>query len=321
MPDRLNSLVFSLLEQLMNRQAQRSSPVRRLIVAYSGGLDSSVLLHLLHAFVNGLAESEKRPLLLALHVNHNLQVQSSLWAEHCTKQAEKYGLTVHVMNAVVKKNGGQSPEEAAREARYQLFEQFVKEGDVLCLAHHQDDQAETLLLRLLRGSGPLGLSAMREQSTLASAMLLRPLLAVSRDRLADYALKHHLSWIDDPSNQNLRFDRNYLRHEIVPRLKSRWPGVNKTLFRVTEINQATVTLLDEVAEQDFRSVGLGQALNIAALQAFSEHRLDNLLRYWLQKQGATLPSRHNLQRIRNELLRFQKGGEALVRWPGADVRA
>lgn len=321
MPDRLNSSVFGLLDRLMDRQAQSSSPVRRLIVAYSGGLDSSVLLHLLHGFVNGLAESEKRPSLHALHINHNLQVQSGQWADHCTKQAKKYGLTVHVMNAVVKKDGGKSLEEAAREARYLLFEQFVGEGDVLCLAHHQDDQAETLLLRLLRGSGPLGLSAMREQSTLASAKLLRPLLAVSRDRLADYARKHHLSWIDDPSNQDLSFDRNYLRHEIIPRLKSRWPGVNKTLSRVTEINQATVTLLDEVAEQDYRDIAQGQALNIAALQALSEPRLDNLLRYWLQKQGALLPSRHNLQRIRNELLSVQGSGEALVRWPGADVRA
>lgn len=321
MPEHLSSRVFDLLDQLVARQAQTCKPVQRLIVAYSGGLDSSVLLHVLHRYVSAsLSSLLKRPKLIALHVNHNLQVHAPQWAEHCAFQAEKYGVELHVMNAVIQKSSKQSPEEAAREARYQLFERTIKAGDVLCLAHHQNDQAETLLLRLFRGSGPLGLSAMRRQAELGPAILLRPLLSFSREDLERYAKDRQLSWIDDPSNQDVCFDRNYVRHEIVPRLLPRWPGLNKALSRVADINQDTVQLLNELAEQDYQRAARGASLRITVLQTLSQPRLDNLLRYWLQKQGALLPSRQNLQRIRDELVHLEKVGHAQVRWPDATVR-
>jgi tRNA(Ile)-lysidine synthase len=322
----LATVIAEFFDQLLTRQAGLGCPVKRLVLAYSGGLDSAVLFHLLQHYVRNAQQTAAEKVtglsLVALHVNHGLQTQASQWAQHCVAQAVSYGIKMQLIETVVQKEAGQSLEDAAREARYQIFQAFVKEGDVLCLAHHQNDQAETLLFRLLRGSGPLGLAAMRDQLDFGPAILVRPLLRCSRNELENYARMQGLNWVDDPSNEEVHFDRNYLRHEILPRLQQRWPAVIKTFARVAEINQDTVQLLTEVAQEDYKIAGRnqGQQLCVLVLRNFSEQRIDNLLRYWLQKQGSQLPSRRNLLRIRLELLRPGAGGEARVTWADTDVR-
>lgn len=322
----LPAVITGFFDQLLTRQAGLGCPVKRLVLAYSGGLDSAVLLHLLQHYVKNMQQTAAEKVtgfsLVALHVNHGLQTQASQWAQHCVAQTLIYGIEAQVIEAVVQKKTGQSLEDAARNARYQIFQAFVKEGDVLCLAHHQNDQAETLLFRLLRGSGPLGLAAMRDQLDFGPAILVRPLLRCSRNELENYARMQGLSWVDDPSNEEVHFDRNYLRHEILPRLQQRWPAVIKTFARVAEINQDTAQLLSEVAQEDYKIAGRnqGQQLCVLVLRNFSEQRIDNLLRYWLQNQGSLLPSRSNLLRIRQELLRPGASGEARVTWADTEVR-
>ncbi|HDQ9214135.1 TPA: tRNA lysidine(34) synthetase TilS, partial [Pseudomonas aeruginosa] len=186
-------------------------------VAFSGGLDSTVLLHLLAQ----LARSEALPALSALHVHHGLQAAADGWPAHCQAVCRSLGIPLRVERVQVAVGG--SIEQAARDARYRAFQANLGEGQVLLTAQHLDDQAETLLFRLLRGAGLRGLAAMPASRPLGGGRLCRPLLGVSRAELEAYAQTHRLDWVEDPSNQDPRFSRNYLRREIMPRLASHWP--------------------------------------------------------------------------------------------------
>lgn len=186
-------------------------------VAFSGGLDSTVLLHLLAQ----LARSEALPALSALHVHHGLQAAADGWPAHCQAVCRSLGIPLRVERVQVAVGG--SIEQAARDARYRAFQANLGEGQVLLTAQHLDDQAETLLFRLLRGAGLRGLAAMPVSRPLGGGRLCRPLLGVSRAELEAYAQTHRLDWVEDPSNQDPRFSRNYLRREIMPRLASHWP--------------------------------------------------------------------------------------------------
>lgn len=303
--------------------------VQRIVVGFSGGLDSSVLLHLLH---RGL-EKEMGLTLHALHVNHGLQGQANDWERHCIQQSKAYGVEVSAVQVSVAVGDGLGLEHAARDARYAAFSDFMQEGDLLLLAHHQNDQAETVLYRLLRGSGPLGLAAMRSIKAFSGTSIVRPLLASSRSELEAYAQHHALVWIEDPSNAELCFDRNYLRREIMPRLEERWPGVNDTFSRAAQLNQETVVLLEELAEQDLHVVGVERDQGLCQtppsqmllcqkqLRQMTAPRVNNLLRYWLGQSGRPLPSRVNLTRIYQELVLADASGAAVVEWAGAEVRA
>jgi len=315
----MSGLQLHLEECIANTfQSEKTAASRRIIVGFSGGLDSTVLLHLLQAYV----KAQPALPLLALHVNHGLQVQADEWEQLCVQKGESYGVTTYAMRANVERNTGEGLEQAARHARYQVFAEFLQEGDLLCLAHHQDDQAETVLYRLLRGSGPLGLAAMRSRKPFAKAQVVRPLLSCSRKELEAYAQLHQLRWVDDPSNLDASFDRNYLRREIMPRLKSRWPAVNETFSRAAELNQETVLLLEELAALDLAVVACEDGLRLCCqqLKQLSPPRINNVLRFWLLKNGRPLPSRANLLRIREELVGSQAAGLALVGWAGAEVR-
>lgn len=177
-------------------------------IAFSGGLDSTVLLHLLA----NLAKTEKLPTLDAVHVHHGLQAAADAWPAHCQSVCDALGVPLRVMRVQVR--AGASLERAARDARYQAFSEVVGAGEVLLIGQHRDDQAETLLFRLLRGAGVQGLAAMPMQRALAGGHLLRPLLRSSRAQLQAYAEEHQLTWIEDPSNADPRFSRNYLRHRV-----------------------------------------------------------------------------------------------------------
>ncbi|MDP5072134.1 MAG: tRNA lysidine(34) synthetase TilS, partial [Congregibacter sp.] len=222
--------VLSALEH----HADGLTQARRVCVAFSGGLDSTVLLHAAGRCFAGRVT--------ALHVNHGLQPGAQAWAEHCQTLCAQWKIALESVELQLddrKRDATRDPgaeradgvEAAARVARYHWFESRLEPGDVLLMAHHQDDQAETLLLRLLRGAGPQGLAAMPVSRSLGRAELLRPFLELPRRDLQAYAAEHALRWIDDPSNQDLRFDRNYLRHAVIPQLEQRWPGYRATLSR------------------------------------------------------------------------------------------
>ena len=196
----------------------------RWLVAYSGGVDSTALLHaLVHA---GTA----RPV-VAIHVDHGLHPGSAAWSRHCQAEASSLGVDFIGRRVVVADSTDSGPEAAARQARYSAFLAIVQTGDCLLSAHHETDQAETLLLNLLRGSGPAGLAGIGVRQPFGRGHLLRPLIGIDGGALEAYARDHGLAWIDDPSNEDTRFDRNFLRREILPRLAERWPAVSRRLAR------------------------------------------------------------------------------------------
>jgi len=252
-------------------------------VAFSGGLDSTVLLD---ALVR-LGRQHRLPPLSAIHVQHRLQAVADSWPVHCEKICGRLGVPLKVMTVQV--GAGASVERAAREARYQAFTEVLGEGEVLLVAQHQDDQAETLLFRLLRGAGVRGLGAMPFSRKLAAGSLVRPLLAIDRALLEAYALERHLEWIEDPSNTCLEYSRNYLRHQVMPVLKRRWPRAALSMARTAEHLAEAQSLLDELAEMDLKNARISDewswlplpCLSLPALRSLSHARQRNALRSWL----------------------------------------
>lgn len=297
------------------------SEIKRFIVAYSGGLDSHVLLHSVAAMRDELKGCE----IIALHINHGLSEKADEWTTHCKTQCEALGVLFKNVNVDANIKAGESPEAIAREVRYQAFREFMQEGDCLLTAHHQDDQAETLLIQLLRGAGPRGLAAMPAHTEFANGWHVRPLLMHSRDELHEYAQQAKLLWIDDESNSNTRFDRNYLRHEIMPKLKSRFPGMAATLSRSASLCAEAAELLASTATADLLQVQLDeQSLSVSCLQAMGEVRARNLLHHWCRErcheQRLATPSAAQLQCIWNEVIGAGPDSDPMVSWAGAEAR-
>lgn len=249
----------------------------------SGGLDSCVLLHLL----SELAKSHVLPPVRAVHVHHGLQAVADDWPAHCATLCARLGIPLQVLS--VRVAAGASLEAAARAARYQALAELLEPGAVLVTAQHRDDQAETLLFRLLRGAGVRGLAAMPLERPLGQGRLVRPLLSVSRTELERYAQQAKLNWVEDPSNQQLEFSRNYLRHQVLPMLARRWPQVQTSLARTAAHMSEAQQLLDELAAQDLQQAATPSGLDwlplpslaLTPLCALSAPRQRNLLRYWL----------------------------------------
>lgn len=259
----------------------RNAPVWH--IAFSGGLDSTVLLHLLAS----LAKTETLPPLSAVHVHHGLQAAADAWPSHCQSVCDRLGVPLRVMRVQVQP--GASLERAARDARYQAFTEVTGAGQVMLTGQHRDDQAETLLFRLLRGAGVRGLAAMPVHRPLAGGYLVRPLLDVSRTELQAYAHAHQLQWIEDPSNADSRFSRNYLRHRVFPLLTERWPQAVASLARTAEHLSEAQGLLDELAVMDLQAADQPSpfpwltlpSLALAPLRELSDARQRNVLRHWL----------------------------------------
>lgn len=253
-------------------------------IAFSGGLDSTVLLHLLVH----LAKSESFPPLSAVHIHHGLQTVADAWPQHCQTVCDALGVPLLIERVTVRP--GASLERAARDARYSVFTALTQTDQVLLTGQHRDDQAETLLFRLLRGGGVRGLSAMPPQRVVGQGMLVRPLLDITRAELEAYAHVHELVWIEDPSNQDRQFSRNYLRHQIMPRLTERWPQAQASMARSAAHLREAQGLLDELANMDlalastaheFEWLGL-HSLQLAPLAALSAARQRNALSHWLE---------------------------------------
>jgi tRNA(Ile)-lysidine synthase len=286
----------------------------RFWVAYSGGLDSQVLLHALSRIIPA-----KR--LRALHINHAWHADSIKWANICQQTCEKLGIYCEIIPVDAHPKSGESPEAYARAARYGAMAKRIPAGDFLLTAHHRNDQAETLLLQLLRGAGLKGLASMPFCQTFAKAYLMRPLLDFTRSALYEYAQEQQLTWIEDDSNMNLRFNRNFIRHKVLPLIQQRWPQADKTIARAA-INLAEAhSLLDEVAHQDW-SVVQGPTPNvlvISSLLKLSVMRRSNLLRYWLKQLHFSLPSQKQLQQI-DILLNSRMDASPQVNWGNVQLR-
>jgi len=301
----------SLDALLLERLAPWAS-APRCWVAFSGGLDSTLLLSLLAQH----PQRDRLPPLHAIHVHHGLQAEADAWAIHCQRLCASLNVPLSVLR--VRVAAGASLEQEARRARYAAFESALGEGELLLLGQHRDDQAETLLLRLLRGAGVRGLAGMPVSRALGRGQLLRPLLDVPREQLREEAERRRLDWLEDPSNADLALDRNRLRHQVLPLLRERWPQADARLAAAAAQCAEDAGLLAELAEQDLEPALtpspfawlLIDSLELAPLLNLSAARQRNALRHWLAPRTA-LPDRRHWAGW--EALR-DAAGDATPRW-------
>ncbi len=290
----------------------------RFLVGYSGGCDSHVLLHA----VAGLREALAPAAVAALHVDHGVQADSRAWAVHCRAVCAELGVPCRVLRIVAAPGPGESPEAAARGARYRALAAELGPADFLLTAHHRDDQAETLLLQLLRGSGPAGLAAMPARAPLGAGWLLRPLLGVERASLRRYARAQGLRWVEDASNLDPALDRNFLRLRVLPLLRARWPALGRTLGRSAGHLAEAARLLEALALQDLAGLRAPGAysLDLRGLACLDPARQRNALRAWLHELGLPPPSSCHLERVLADLVAGRRDAVARVQWPGAEMR-
>ena len=288
-----------------------------ILVGHSGGLDSTVLLH-------ALAESRKARErgLRAVHVDHRLQSDSAMWARHCEGFAIQLGVPIEMRSVEVARSPGLGLEANARRARYGAIETMLAEGEILALAHHRDDQAETVLMKLLRGAGPEGLGAMRTLRRLGRGFAWRPLLTLPRAALRNYADHHKLTWIEDPSNADVSLDRNFMRIEVLPRITRRWPEAETSIAQSATWARAAADYIDEEAERALASV---QGLDPATMRfrewlALHDALRDPVLRRWLRSIGLPEPTQFQVAELVRQLAEAAEDKQPCVRWPGVEVR-
>lgn len=293
--------------------------VRAYLLALSGGADSVALLDLMSRLRERLAAP-----LAAVHVHHGLHPAADDWAAHCQALCAALDVPCRIERVQVERRRGESLEAAARRARYAVLARHLPAEGGLLTAHHQDDQAETVLLNLVRGAGNAGLAAMPPQRPFARGWLLRPLLGFRRQALRDYARARGLAWVEDPSNADPAHDRNYLRHHVLPALTARWPQVVPALYRVSRNAAASEALAADLAAADLgRLAGADGSLPVAGLLALSAPRRHNLLRHWLRLGGRPVtPDHAQLAALEHDLLHSRHdarpalvlGARTVYRW-------
>jgi tRNA(Ile)-lysidine synthase len=287
---------------------------RSVLTGFSGGLDSTVLLHLLASHAHA-----QRTSLRAIHVHHGLHADADRWATHCQHVCEALCVPLAIVRVDVDRASGLGFEGAARDARHRAFAEALGDDEILALAHHRDDQAETFLLRALRGSGVDGLAAMRPWRAHANGWLWRPLLDQPRESLLAHAREHGLRWLEDPSNANTDFDRNFLRNRVMPLLRERWPHAGDALARSAALGAQATDLLDvEDASTLLRAMRDDHTLDVPAMREIPSERRARLLRRWIE--GLRLPPLpgHAIERVEALLLADDDAG-ARFEWAGARI--
>ncbi|OIO80007.1 MAG: tRNA lysidine(34) synthetase TilS [Hydrogenophilales bacterium CG03_land_8_20_14_0_80_62_28] len=298
--------------QVRDFLAPRLFPAARLCLGYSGGLDSTVLLHLLAGLRRLLAFR-----LTAVHVHHGLSPHADDWAAACQMACDRLDVPLNVRRVRVVVDG-QGLEAAAREVRYAALGE--QPADFILVAHHRDDQAETLLLRLLRGAGVHGLAAMAEDRALAGSRLLRPLLDAARDDLRRYARRHGLTYIDDESNADQALTRNWLRGKMLPEIEARFPACREILASTAARLMESAALLDDLARLDMADTAQGDSLDLAGLRRLAAARARNVLRYWLRERIAVTPSEAHLETLLSQLLVAGPDRQPVWRFGGKVLR-
>ena len=284
-------------------------------IALSGGSDSMVLLHVMAEVRMHNPQLQLR----ALHVDHQLQPQSAQWAEQCQQAASQLQIECEVLRVSVTDTHELGMEAAARAVRYAAFRSALRPGEILLTAHHADDQLETILLALIRGSGVDGLAAMPSCIRFAHGWHARPLLGFTHEALHDWAQARELRYISDPSNDDAHYDRNFLRQGVLPLLKTRWPSIARTASRSASHLAEAQTLLDDWTETDYLLASVEDALSVDALRELPAPRRHALLRFWLQRNGVLMPSTRVLHSLEHDMLQAAHDRVPCVQWQGAEV--
>jgi tRNA(Ile)-lysidine synthase len=284
-------------------------------IALSGGSDSMVLLHVMAEVRMHNPQLQLR----ALHVNHQLQPQAAQWAEHCMSAAQRLQMDCAVLSVTVADAHELGVEAAARAVRYAAFKSALRPGEILLTAHHADDQLETILLALMRGSGVDGLAAMPSCIRFAQGWHARPLLGFTHEALHDWAQARQLHYISDPSNDDTHFDRNFLRQGVLPMLKTRWPAIARTASRSASHLAEAQSLLDDWTETDYVLAVVDDALSVDALRELPLPRRHALLRFWLQQHEVLMPSTRVLHSLEHDMLHAAHDRVPVVQWQGVAV--
>lgn len=310
----LRKLKFDLQEHIADVLFPVVPPGSNLVVGLSGGVDSVVLLHLLKQL-----SSRFQWQLSALHVHHGISVHADSWSAFCTELCAKLVIPLTIEHVDIQPLRAMGIEAAARQLRHAALAQQL--ADFVVLAHHRDDQVETLLLQLLRGAGARGASAMQMlKLRQGSSALLRPLLNVTRSELENYAREHDLNWVEDDSNLDVTYPRNFLRHQVLPVIEQRFPAYRTTLARSTLHFAEAAELLEELAAQDAGVAIVSERLSVLALSQLSAARGKNLLRYFFARQGAPLPDSSRLEEMLRQLCRAGEGAHICIEWQGWQLR-
>lgn len=303
--------VLKVLETALDR-SRPDWRDRRLLVAFSGGPDSTALLLALHELLGHSGRGH----LKAAHVNHGLQNEAGAWAAHCAEVAGSLDVPLETCEVEVRTDG-RGMEAAARRERYAALGKLMEPGECLLTAHHQDDQWETLLLRMLRGAGVSGLAGIRESRRCGAGWLLRPLLGVSRGDLRAWLEEKGATFVEDPSNRDTGLDRSFLRERVLPVLLERWPGAGATAGRMARLAAETRELLLALAELDGRDIVAEDSIECAGLRALSPPRRANLVRARLAALGIAAPPEARLNAALDMLLNAAADRHPEARWRGA----
>ena len=300
-----------LLDSLSGSLAELPGPPRKFAVAFSGGLDSTVLLA-------AICRLTPRPEVRALHVDHGLHPDSKAWEVHCRAAAGALGVGYEARRCPVEPIPGESIEAQARAVRYGALEELLAPGETLLTAHHADDQLETVMLRMLRGTGVRGLRGIAPLQPFGAGFLARPLLGVTRSELLAAARGWYLDWLEDPSNQNTRFDRNYVRAELVPRITERWPAAARTVGRAASQMAEAQQILDETALAD--APGEPDRIDCALLRNLSPVRRRNVLRHATVQLGLPMPATRQMDELLRAIEVRRRDARPRVQWPGGEAR-
>lgn len=287
-------------------------------VAYSGGIDSRVLLELAYQY----AQKYPKVRVHAIHINHGLHKNSACWSQHCGAICKNLAIPLQIVAVNLKLTKGQSIEAIARHARLEVWQQVLPAGASLLLAHHAQDQAETILYRLCRGTGPTGLAGMAATQIFAQGKLLRPLLTVAKEAINAFAIEHNLTWVDDDSNLEVKFARNYLRHKVLPILEQRWPKVINNIVRAGVLT-AELNNLAKVNSKQLLPKLTGtapQTLSITKLLALPITECFTSLREWLAQANYQMPSQAQLVKIRQEVMLARNKTQPILKFTNYCIR-
>ena len=284
---------------------------KNIVIALSGGIDSVVLLHFLNSHYPGNIR--------AIHINHNLSKHSKDWSLFCKGLCHKQDIEFKSIDINIKTSS--NVEENARKKRYNSLKSELSKNEVLCTAHHQEDQSETFLLQLFRGSGVAGLASMPKMKSFADTFLYRPFLNISKQLIVDYATKNNLDWVEDDSNINLNFKRNLLRLEFIPKLESGFEGVIKNISRSAYHQSEALKLINDLAEIDIEKFNLviNHKIQVLPLTELPERRVANVLRYYIAQRGFLMPSNKVLTELIS-VLRAKDDAKVILKWHLYEVR-
>jgi len=283
-------------------------PAVAICVAFSGGVDSTALLAAL------ALGPRSRLRLRAVHVHHGLHPDARLWSAHCRRLARRLRVPLKVLSVAVTRPRGASLEAQARDARYAALACELHAGEILLTAHHADDQLETVFLQLLRGAGVAGLAAMPESTPFGSGALVRPLLTCARAELAHWLQKRGIPFVEDATNADERLDRNYLRRQVLPRIRSRWTGCATAVARSARHAAQAQRLLADIGRADANRAADGAALSVQVLRALAPERRKNALRTWIADGGWPVPDARRLEELAGPLMAARADANPAVSW-------